>query len=122
MIKPLFILFNAVENFFSKKFFSVYLEIKKQTDAPNEEAKAIKSNASKNEKIAPIKIEKAAAKGRDKTAKSVSSKPNLPRTEPALFTLDGTGLESITQDFDAKMYTIQLVSIFSFYFSSKFFV
>ena len=68
LIKPLFILFNAVANFFSKKFFSVYLEIKKQTDAPNEEAKAIKSNASKNEKIAPIKIEKAAAKGRDKAA------------------------------------------------------
>ena len=52
MIKPLFILFNAVANFFSKKFFSVYLEIKKQTDAPKEEAKAIKNNASKNEKIA----------------------------------------------------------------------
>ena len=75
MIKPLFILFNAVENFFSKKFFSVYLEIKKQTDAPNEEAKAIKSNASKNEKIAPIKIEKAAAKGRDKaTIKKITEK------------------------------------------------
>ena len=56
MTKPLFILFNAVANFFSKKFFSVYLEIKKQTDAPKEEAKAIKNNASKNEKIAPIKI------------------------------------------------------------------
>ena len=46
----------------------MYLEIKKQADAPIEEARAIKSNASKNVKIEPIKIEKAAAKGRDKAA------------------------------------------------------
>ena len=46
----------------------MYLEIRKQTEEPNEEAKEIKSTASKNVKIAPIKIEKAAAKGRDKVA------------------------------------------------------
>ena len=55
---PLFIFFCVLENFFSKNSFSVYLEIRKQTEEPNEEAKAIKRNASKNEKIAPIKIEK----------------------------------------------------------------
>ena len=68
VIKPLFIFFIVSVNFFSKKFFNVYLEIKKQADAPNDEARAIKSKASKNVKIAPIKIEKAAAKGRDKAA------------------------------------------------------
>ena len=65
---PLFIFFCVFENFFSKNSFSVYLEIRKQTEEPNEEAKEIKSTASKNVKIAPIKIEKAAAKGRDKVA------------------------------------------------------
>ena len=76
VIKLLFIFFNVFSNFFSKKSFIVYLEIKKLTDAPKEEARAIKSNASKNEKIAPIKIEKAAAKGRDKAAIIKQTKKN----------------------------------------------
>ena len=47
VIKLLFIFFNVFSNFFSKKSFIVYLEIKKLTDAPKEEARAIKSNALK---------------------------------------------------------------------------
>ena len=65
---PILIFLNVFLNFFSKNSFIVYLDIKKHTDAPNEEAIATKKNASKKLKIDPIKIEKAAAKGRDKEA------------------------------------------------------
>ena len=46
----------------------------------------------------------ADAKGRDTIANSVNNKPIRSLTVSALFVLYGTGLESLTQDFDCKIY------------------
>ena len=65
---PILIFLNVFLNFFSKNSFIVYLDIIKHIVAPKEEAIATNKNASNKLKIDPMKIEKAAAKGRDNEA------------------------------------------------------
>ena len=65
---PALIIFNALSNFLSIKFLNKYLDIKKQTKAPREEANDAKIIPGINPNKAPIIKHNIAAMGKAKTA------------------------------------------------------
>ena len=65
---PALIIFNDLSNFLSIKFLNKYLDIKKHTKAPKEEANDAKIIPCTNPNKAPIIRHKIAAIGKAKTA------------------------------------------------------
>ena len=65
---PALMIFNALSNFLSIKFLNKYLDIKKQTKAPREEANDAKIIPCTNPNKPPMIKHKIAAIGKAKTA------------------------------------------------------
>ena len=65
---PALIIFNDLSNFFSMKFLNKYLDNKKQTKAPKEDANEAKIIPGINPNKAPIIKHNIAAIGKAKTA------------------------------------------------------